>query len=158
MTKKLAPLACFVLLCAITQTAARANADTPAEPSTVSCSNKLAYSRACEITTKGTIQKVIADRTAGGPAGMHILVEGPQGVMDASLGSNIGHDLKAELVAGQSVQLVGVTRTIRGREYLLARQMTIAGRQVVIRNEHGFPFGARSRTRVKQSAVNGGAR
>ena len=36
------------------------------------------------------------------------------------------------------MQVVGISQTVKGKSYLLARQLVFSGGLVTIRNEHGF--------------------
>jgi hypothetical protein len=113
-----------------------------------------------QITVAGTIQQVPSEHTPGSPAGLHLLVTSPQGVLDASLGPNLTEDVRQALTTGQQVQVVGVIQTINGHSYLLAHQLILAGRQILIRNENGFLVhthsSAGNRPLPSQSEWNGG--
>jgi hypothetical protein len=91
-----------------------------------------------EITVLWTIRQVVSNREAGGPAGVHILIDGPLGSFDASLGSNLPGDVRQALSNGVPVQITGVVRSANGKDYLLARILSVAGHQVTIRNANGF--------------------
>lgn len=97
-----------------------------------------AYDAAQEITVVGTIQSVVAKPAAGSPAGMHLLVAGPQGVVDAHLGSFLSKETIAALQPGVPVQIVGATMSLQGKNYFLARQLTVGSRIVMVRSERGF--------------------
>ena len=146
---------CFVLLCgSITHSVAFADDNTSTQPS----SALTAYSSAREITQSGTIQEVIS-----GKAGISLLVDGPQGVFEASLGSALPHQVQQSLSNGQQVQLVGITQTANGKQYLLVRQMTVAGRQTTVRNKYGFLVRTRANSAspsaiTNYSATQGGAK
>lgn len=91
-----------------------------------------------EVTVAGTIQQVVSDPAAGRPSGIHLLVTSPQGVFDAAVGPFLASDVKDSLSSGQPVKVTGAMRTFNGQQFLLVREMNIAGRQVTIRNPHGF--------------------
>ena len=113
-----------------------------------------------EINLTGSIQKVVSDPASGRPQGIHLIVASPQGIFDVSAGPYLAKDLKDSLAAGQPVQVKGVLRTFSGQAYLLAREMTVAGRQVTVRNEHGFPVHSQSpvaRSQRSHAGLNGGA-
>lgn len=123
------------------------------------------YDRAHEITVTGTIQEVVAAPQAGSPAGLHLLVNGPEGAFDAALGPYMTKEIRAALRAGAAVQIVGAIEKAHGREYLLVRQVSFDGRTVTVRNLNGAlllvqsPRGPRRDTAyVRQGEVNGGAR
>ena len=128
-----------------------------------------AYDAAHETTLNGTIQEVVTKHVIGSPAGMHLLVAGPQGVVDTHVGSFLSKATKESLQVGTSVQIIGATLKLRGKEYFLARQLTVDGRTVTVRSKHGLlvrehtPRAKRSPSASKteqksQAALNGGAR
>ena len=98
-----------------------------------------AYDAAHEITLNGTIQEVVTRHAIGSPAGMHLLVAGPQGLVDAHVGPSLSNETKAALLTGAPVQIVGAMSLLHGRDYLLARLLTVGGRTVTLRSEHGLP-------------------
>lgn len=123
------------------------------------------YNAAHETTINGTIQKVVTKHTAGSPAGMHLLVAGPQGLVDAHVGSFLNKQTTASLQAGMPVRIVGANVLLHGKNYLLARELTVGGRTVTVRSERGSLIRAHSarvaRTRSQQSSQpesTGGAR
>jgi hypothetical protein len=121
----------------------------------------LGYSPARETTFTGTIDQVVAGHTAGSPAGLHLLVNTSNGVVDASLGSYVSAEVQQSLAKGAAVQLSGVTRSIDGTQYLLTRTLSVAGHATSIRNEHGFLIHPRAnngaKTRLSANASAGGA-
>jgi hypothetical protein len=121
----------------------------------------LGYSPAHETTLTGTIDQVVAGHTAGSPAGLHVLVNTSNGVVDASLGSYVSAEVQHAIAKGAAVQLSGVTRSIDGTQYLLTRTLTVAGHATSIRNEHGFLIHPRAnsgaKTRLSANASAGGA-
>jgi hypothetical protein len=123
------------------------------------------YDAAHETTLNGTIQEVVTKRVVGSPAGMHLLVTGPAGVVDTHVGSFLSKTTVASLRVGTPVQIVGATIQLHGKNYLLVRQVTVDGRTVTVRNEHGLLVREHSprapRIRTKETAkteLNGGAR
>ncbi len=113
-----------------------------------------------EIDLTGSIQQVVTDPASGRPQGLHLIVASPQGIFDVSAGPYLAKDVKDSLAVGQPVQVNGVLRTFGGQAYLLAREMTVAGRQVTVRNEHGFPLHSQSpvaRSQRSHAGLNGGA-
>ena len=113
-----------------------------------------------DVAMAGTVQELIATHTLGAPAGTQLVVEGPQGSFTASLGSALSDQVLQTLVPGTPVQVTGVMGAINGKSYLLARKLTIAGNQIIIRNEHGFLVHSQQRTHasVNNSALPGGAK
>ena len=96
------------------------------------------YDAAHEITLNGTIQEVVTKRVAGSPVGMHLLVAGPEGVVDAHVGPYLTKDTQEALHAGLPVQIVGAVEQLHGKSILLARQLIFGGRTVTVRTENGF--------------------
>jgi hypothetical protein len=91
-----------------------------------------------EITVVGIIRQVPSEHTFGSPAGLHLLLSSPLGTQDASVGPYLDDDVRQALSIGQEIQIVGVIQAINGHNYLLARQLVLADRQITIRNENGF--------------------
>jgi len=124
----------------------------------------LGYDAAHEVRLNGTVQEVITKHVVGSPAGVHLLVVGPQGTVDAHVGPFLAEDVRESLQAGLPVQVVGAMETLHGRQYLLARQIIFGGRLVTVRSANGFllPMPANpkasSRTRLVKSGPRGGAR
>ena len=98
----------------------------------------LGYDNAHEITLNGTVQGVVTKRVAGSPIGTHLLVAGPEGIVDAHLGAFLTKDTQEALHAGLPVQIVGAMQDLNGKDYLLARQVIFGGRMVTVRSENGF--------------------
>jgi len=96
------------------------------------------YDAAHEITLNGTIKEVVTKRVAGSPVGMHLLVAGPEGVVDAHVGPYLTKDTQEALHAGLPVQIVGAVEQLQGKSILLARQLIFGGRTVTVRSENGF--------------------
>jgi hypothetical protein len=152
--KESASLFCLVLLSMFTHAVALAQAaPRPLESSTLG-------SPAHDVMMAGTVRELITTHTLGAPAGTQLVVEGPQGTFTASLGSALRDQVRQTLSPGTPVQVSGVMETINEKSYLLARKLTVAGNQVVIRNEHGFLVHSqqRSRASVNNSALPGGAK
>jgi hypothetical protein len=161
VTKKLfIPIFPMFLLCGIVTGTASAQDGNSPQSSTAATGWNVKHSASSEITVTGTIQQVTSEHTPGGPGGLHLFVNGPQGVLDTSVGPHLTEDVQRALSTGQQVQVVGVIQTINGRNYLLARQLILAGRQIPIRNENGFFIHAQppagNRSQRSQSEPNGG--
>lgn len=90
-----------------------------------------------EVTVTATVQQVLSKGTHGN-SNTRLLVSGPQGVFNADLGPYIPNDVKQSLTAETLVQLAGTMQTIQGQRYLMARELTVANRQITIRNQNGF--------------------
>jgi|SRR5580698_6431231 len=108
-----------------------------APPSRVGLGFGPVYDAAHEITVTGTIQKVVTKHVKGSPAGMHLLVAGPQGLVDAHVGAFLGKETRTTLHAGTPVELVGAMTSIRGKSYLFVRQLTVGDNTVNVRTKHG---------------------
>jgi hypothetical protein len=90
------------------------------------------------ITVLGAIRQVVSNPAAGTPSGVRILIDGPLGSFDASLGSYLPNEIQQALTNGASVQATGVVTSVNGKDYLFVRQLSVAGHQVTIRNSNGF--------------------
>ena len=123
------------------------------------------YDAAHEITLNGDIQQVVTKHVVGSPAGMHLLVAGPNGLVDAHLGPFLSNEVKEALHTGTPVQIVGAMTSMHGKNYLLARELNIGGSIITVRSKHGAlalvhsnrEHVARSKTN-SQIEANGGAR
>jgi hypothetical protein len=122
------------------------------------------YDAAHEVTLNGTVQEVVTKHVLGSPAGMHLLVAGPQGTVDAHVGPFLTKDTREALHLGPPIQIVGAMQTLHGRQYLLARQLIFGGRTVTVRSPNGFLLpphsrrGTSSHFRIVNSGPEGGAR
>jgi hypothetical protein len=97
-----------------------------------------AYDMTHETILVGTIQKVITEQVAAGPAGMHLLVACGQGVVDTHLGPFLTQQTtKDALNTGAPLQIVGASIQLGDKEYFLAREPSIGGRTITIRNKPG---------------------
>lgn len=123
------------------------------------------YDAAHEINITGTIQELVTKPTAGSPTGAHLVIAGPQGIVDAHLGHYLTQDTQKALRPGTPVQVVGAIETLHGKQVLMARQLVFAGRTVTVRSANGFLVRTKAtRGDGSQSEVNsenelsGGAR
>jgi hypothetical protein len=91
-----------------------------------------------DITVTGTVRQLVKTHIPGAPTGVQLLITAPRGTVTANLGTNLGRTVLQSMSPGAAVQIAGVMQTINGKEYLLARNLTIGGNQIIIRNEHGF--------------------
>lgn len=129
----------------VAQTAADSRAQSPLIPS---------YDKAHEITLKGTVQEVVTKRVPGSPFGMHLLVTGPEGEVDAHVGPYLSKDTQEALHAGLPVQIVGAMEDVHGKHYLLARQLIFGGRTVTVRSENGFLMRSRGPRMARSTPDN----
>jgi len=122
------------------------------------------YDAAHEVTLNGTVREVVTKHALGSPAGMHLLVAGPQGLVDAHVGPFLTKDTREALHMGLPIQIVGAVEKLHGKQYLLARELIFGGRTVKVRSPNGFLVPAishqraSSRLRPVKSGPNGGAR
>ena len=103
-----------------------------------------AYDKAHEITLNGTVQEVVTKRIAGTPFGMHLMVAGPEGMVDAHVGPYLTKDTQEALRVGLPVQIVGAVEEHNGKSFFLVRQLIFGGRTVTVRSESGFLVRARA--------------
>ena len=96
------------------------------------------YDKAHEVTINATISQMITKHAAGSPAGLHLLVTGPEGLVDAHLGPFMTRQTQSALRAGTAVQIVGAMETVHGKQYLLARELTVGGRTITVRSSNGM--------------------
>jgi len=124
------------------------------------------YDSAHEITLNGTIRTIVTAHTKGSPAGMHLLVTGPEGnVVDAHLGPFLNKATRETLQEGTPIRIVGAMTTLHGKSYLYARLLTVNDRTITVRSTHGvlspMPTARRARPRTETKSAgeaNGGAR
>jgi hypothetical protein len=123
-----------------------------------------AYDVAHESTLNGTVQEVVTRHTIGSPAGIHLLVAGSRGMVDALVGPFLNKATREALQTGTAVRIVGATTQLRGKEYFMARLLTVGGQTIKVRSEHGALLRGpstrerRAGTRKPQTAADGGAR
>jgi hypothetical protein len=127
------------------QTAADSRAQHPFVP---------AYDKAHEITLNGMVHEIVTKHAAGSPFGMHLVVAGPEGMVDAHVGPYLTKDTQEALHAGLPVQIVGAMEEHNGKSYLLARQLIFGGRTVTVRNENGFLAHARASGVARSRTAN----
>lgn len=96
------------------------------------------YDAAHEITVNGTVKEIVTRHALGTAPGMHLLVSGADGVVDAHVGSFLTEETRAALHEGLPVQIVGAMQELHGKQFLLARQITFGGRMVTVRSRTGF--------------------
>lgn len=115
-----------------------------------------AYDAMHEITLVGTIQQVVTSQDPGSPVGMHLLITGPQGVVDACIGPFLSKQTKDALQDGVSVQFIGSTMQLHDKEYFLVRELMVGGNSTVIRTRRGFLVDRRGNgaAGMKQTAIS----
>ena len=152
--KESASFFCLILLSIFTHAAALAQQPSVQAASTTFESTTLG-TPAHDVAMAGTVQQVITTHTLGAPIGIQLVAQGSQGAFIASLGSALSDQVRQALTPGTPVQVSGVMETINGKSYLLARKLTVAGDQVIIRNAHGFLVHSQ---RHSNSALSRGAK
>jgi hypothetical protein len=148
-------LACVVASLA----AAIAAQGSVAQPASAGRGFGFAYDRTREIAVIGTIQGFAPLSERRGPMGLHLLVSSSGKVVDAHVGPYLSKENQQALRAGQLVQLIGVNEKVHGKNVFLVRQIVFNGRQVTVRNEHGFlarNVVSRRKARSGKAAVAGG--
>ena len=123
------------------------------------------YDAAHEVTFNGTVQQVITKHIVGSPIGMHLIVAGTQGTVDAHVGYRISANVREALHQGLPIQIVGAMETLNGKQFLMARLLMFGGQTVTVRTKTGFLVGAvgparANDPRAQQAAArmaNGGA-
>jgi hypothetical protein len=142
---------CLVFVYVFTHALILAQESGPPQPAVSQKASAPVSSTHQDISVTGTIQQVQTTH-----AGVHLLVSSSQGLFDAHLGSNLTSDVMRQLSADQPVQIVGFMQTVNGNDWLLVRQLTIAGDTITIRNQYGSPVYPRAAN--SRSQINGGAR
>lgn len=120
-----------------------------------------AYDKNHEIAVTGTVKGFAPLDERRRPAGLHLLISSSGKEIDAHIGHYLSKENMQALRAGQLVQIIGVNEKTHGHNVLLARQIIFNGRQVTVRNEHGFLVRnvvSRRKARNGKAAVNGGGR
>jgi hypothetical protein len=114
------------------------------------------YDAAREVTLRGTVQQVVTARSIGSPVGVHLLVSGPQGVVDVHAGPSLARETMRTLQAGSPVQIVGAMTLLNGKQYFLARLLTVNGRTLTLRSPGGVvlhQYGSRTGKAAKNARV-----
>ena len=143
-----------ILLCGALTTDARAQ-NTVAAPSSGFIGWDSSKTKSSDAAITAIIQQVVPNGTSGIPAGLHVMLGTPQGVLDASVGPYLTPDIRQALVAGKQIQVFGQVKTINDQKYLLVRQLVLDGKPVVVRNDHGSLVRTRSHERsITQSSLN----
>ena len=145
-----------VLLCGALTREAAAQDDTASQSSTGFIGWNVSQPRSSDVAVTAIIQEVVPNHASGIPAGFHIMLGTPQGVLDASVGPYLQLNIQQALVAGKQVQVFGQVKTIHDQKYLLVRQLVLDGKPIIVRNDHGSLIRTRSQERTStQSSLNG---
>ena len=111
--------------------------------------------KSSDVAVTSIIQEVVPNHASGIPAGLHVMLGTPQGVLDVSVGPYLPPDVQQALVAGKQIQVFGQVKTIHEQKYLLVRQLVLDGKTIVVRNDHGSLIRTRSQERTHtQSSLN----
>ncbi len=139
------PLVAATMLAALT-VSALAQADGLASPH--SMAGRVA---ATATSIDGSVREVVTAHTPGGAQGTHLIVSTAGKTVDVSTGPWVSSALKEKLLSGASVHVTGFTRSVDGKECLLAQQIVVGGETFTVRNQSGFPM--RNASSSPQSAT-----
>lgn len=121
-----------------------------------------AYDPAHELALDGTVQEVVSQQEIGSPAGLHLIVSGETGTVDAHLGPFLTKEARDALHPGVPIHLVGEMQEFRSKHLLLVRLISFGGRTVVVRSPHGalvlYPSHPAAVTSGPSKSANGGSR
>lgn len=109
-----------------------------------------AYDTECETRVVGTIERVTR-HVDGRPAGMHLLIRGSSGVVDAHVGPNMPQAIQKALHTGTPVTVVGAMETVNENRILLVRTLIVGDHTVSVRTGRGLLV-------QPEEASNGGSR
>jgi hypothetical protein len=145
----------IVLLCGTWSREATAQTSNTSQPSTQFAGWDVSKKDSSDLTVIGIIQQAVPNQIAGAPAGLHLMLGTPQGVLDASVGPYLAPDIKAVLVSGKQIQVSGQIQTLHDQKYLLVRQIVLDGKPIAVRNDYGSLVRTRSQERTQtQSSLN----
>jgi hypothetical protein len=144
-----------ILLCGGLIMDAAAQSSVTSQPSTSFIGWDTSKQKSSEVAVTAIIQEIVPNHASGIPAGLHVMLGTPQGVLDASVGPYLAADIQQALVVGKQVQVFGQVDTIRDQRYLLVHQLVLDGKTIVVRNDHGSLIRTRSQERTHtQSSLN----
>jgi hypothetical protein len=145
-----------ILLCGIWNKDVTAQTSTTSQPST----SFIGWdANTHEVAITAVIQQVVPSHSAGIPAGLHIMLGTPQGVVVASVGSYLPQEVRQALVVGKSVQVIGKVQVVHDQSYLFVRQLVMDGQPITVRNNRGSLVRSRSQERTyTQTLQDGGTK
>jgi hypothetical protein len=109
------------------------------------------YDNSKEVTLAGTVSKVLTQALPGTVPGAHLLLTTSSGLLDVSLGTvALRGEGALSVEPGQQVRATGVSKTLRGGSFFLARTVTVGNQVYAIRNEHGVLVSPQARVRASQ--------
>ncbi len=111
-----------------------------------------------EVAVQGTVSHVLAKPGAGMIFGSHLLLQTASGELDASLGRWALQGKGAvPVMAGESVELIGVMKTLMKRPVLIVRTVKLGTQVYTVRSQRGVEISPLSRERAEQQATQKGA-
>src|SRR6266567_286076 len=132
-----------------------AQAQTAAAPSTTA--RPFSYDASKEITLEGRVSSVLPTPSLGMVAGSHLLLTTLSSAVEVSLGVFALRGKSALSVsAGNEVEVIGMMKTLKGKEVFLARIVKVGEKIYAIRNEHGIPISPQARERANQENARQG--
>ncbi len=112
------------------------------------------YDIAKEVTLNGTVSTVLRKGAPGLSAGSHLILATTSGTLDASLGRwGMAGKGALSVVVGQRIEVTGVMKTYKDKQFFVARTVKVGGQVYAIRNLHGIPLSPEARARAGQKAV-----
>jgi len=98
------------------------------------------YDPKTEITVKGTIEDVQEQTSKNGNMGTHLMLKTDSGTLPVHVGPSAYIAKKQfSFAKGDVVEILGSKVSMAGEETLLAREITKAGKTLVLRNAQGIP-------------------
>lgn len=107
------------------------------------------YDRATEITLKGTVQRVNQSELGWTPR-THLAIESGGAMIEVALGPTAFLENRGfAFVKGDQVEVTGSKMTVRGTEFVIAREITRGGKSLTLRDKNGIPVWAEQRRRAR---------
>jgi hypothetical protein len=98
------------------------------------------YDPKTEVTVQGTIEDVQQQAGRHGWSGTHLLLKTETGTLPVHVGpSSYLAKQQFSFVKGDKIEVLGSRVTIAQKETLLAREITKAGKTLVLRDAQGIP-------------------
>jgi hypothetical protein len=152
-SRHLVVMCCFAVFIGIIPSVASAQSTAAVVPSTsfhgINANQVQSTTSANLVTVTGTIQEVVSTRKAATSLGTRLVLAGPQGIVNASVGPYLSTEIKSSLAKGEQVVVAGTNRTINGENFLLVRNITIGNQTIAVRNENGFLIRPRNAANVR---------
>ncbi|WP_156993558.1 hypothetical protein [Terriglobus sp. TAA 43] len=109
-----------------------------------------------DITTSSFVTEVVNKGTAGGPAGLHVILGTAQGQLDVAIGPYAPKAV-SEITVGSKLQVTGKMETVNGKSYLFAKQLVLNNETFTIRNHRGVVLRHRTKARAQSQPMQNGA-